>query len=163
MLGIRTMHRNIGLFIAAWAGLLLVTGCVSTITLKVVDAATGHPLAGVDTVWRQDSYNLFFGAYHYGPTNLAPSTEDGVIMVDGIHNGDANEFIFSRNGYGTLYGRYLTGGLFTQYHASIFTLANHTNAVYSQTFGFVLEGPLSNVSPTNGVIVVHMHPLENAP
>jgi len=149
------MHRHTALFIVAVVGVLLVAGCAHTIHFKAVDAATGHPLAGVVTSWRQDSYDLLLGAYHFGPTNLPPSREDGVIVVDGIYKKKVSKFIFSRSGYATVYGGYYMGGIFTRYSGDSFSRADHTNSV-SGWSGFILEEPLTSVSPTNGFIVVRM-------
>jgi hypothetical protein len=140
------MNRRTGNFITALVGALLATGCARTIQFKAVDAATGQPLPGVATSWSQDSNHGWLGEYHFGPTNLPPSKEDGIIIIDGIHRTKLNEFIFSRNGYAPVYG--------VDSH-SIFGRADRTNSV-SVPHGFVPDGPLDNVRPTNGFIIVQM-------
>jgi hypothetical protein len=146
--GIEHMHRTA--LIAALFGMLFVAGCAHTIKFKAVDAATGQPLAGVVTSWRQDSYDLLLGrAYHYGPTNLTASAEDGIVVVGGIYKRKVSKFILSRNGYATVYGGYHVGGNFTR--------AEHTNSISTST-GFILKEPLISVPLTNGSIVVQMHP-----
>jgi hypothetical protein len=140
------MNRCTAPFIGALAGAWLAAGCARTVQFKAVDEATGRPLAGVDTSWRQDSRDSLLGSYHYGPANLPPSKEDGVIVVDGIYRRKLNEFIFSRDGYATVYGIYSRG---------IFGRADRTNSV-SVLRGFIPDGPLTNVPPTNGFIAVQM-------
>jgi hypothetical protein len=137
------------------AVLLFVAGCAHTVRFKAVDTTTGKPLAGVDTSWRQDSYDLLFGAYHFGPTNLPPSGKDGVIAANGIYKKKVNLFIFSRSGYSTVYGGYYLGGILTRYSAGCFEQADHTNSIALRR-GFIIEEPLTRVSPTNGFIIVRM-------
>jgi hypothetical protein len=132
----------------AWiAGVLLLTGCAHTITFKVVDAASGRPVSGVAANWRQDSADLLLGTYHFGPTNLPPSGEDGVVVVRGIYRGKQNRFIFSKSEYATVYGIYSMGRRFSE--------SNQTNSIAGWD-GFILEEPLTGITPTNGVIVIRM-------
>jgi len=127
------------------AALLLVAGCARSIQFKAVDETTGQPLAGVATTWRQDSRDLV-GRYHSGPTDLPISKEDGMIAVDGVYRRKLSEFIFSRDGYAPVYGIYSRG---------IFGRADQTNSAPTSR-GFIPEGTLTNVPPTNGLIAVVM-------
>ena len=124
------------------------TGCASTVTFKAVDAVTNQPLAGVNTVWRMDSIDfLYITRHHFGPTNLPPSTENGVVVVNGPHKYAASRFIFSRDGYAPVYGIYYNDSM---------ACAEH---IYPALIGgFNITAPVSYVSPTNGVIVVRMSP-----
>jgi hypothetical protein len=125
-----------------------------TIHFKAVDEATGRPLAGVNTSWKQDSNDFSSVQFGHDSTNLPPSMEDGEIEVDGLYEDQINRFIFSRNGYATVYGTSEIGG-------DDLIRSDHTNS-YSDWSGFILEEPLTSVKPSNGFIVVQMHD-ENEP
>ncbi len=128
--------------------LLFVTGCAQTVQFRAIDAVTGEPLEGVSTSWRQDSHDLVFGSYHYGPTNLPPSSEDGVVVVRGIYTKKTSRFIFSREGYSTVYALYSRRAL---------TKAEGLDPINRDT-EFILSGDLTLVTSTNGLITVEMRP-----
>jgi hypothetical protein len=127
---------------------------METIAFKTIDAATGQPLAGVSTVWRMDSYTFLGNStFHYGQTNVPPSGEDGVIVIDGIYKSKTSKFIFSRTGYATVYGIYLDGSLDRAEHIN----TNDNRYPFTeQNFGFMVSAPVSHVWPTNGVYVIRM-------
>jgi hypothetical protein len=50
-----------------------------SINIKTVDARTSRPLAGVSTRWMEERQDLILGTHRFGPTNLPPSAQDGVI------------------------------------------------------------------------------------
>jgi hypothetical protein len=129
------------------AGLLLVTGCVSTIRLKVVDEKTSQPLAGVSTMWREDVYDLIFGRFQTGPTNLPLSSDSGVITIKGVHKRRVGRFILSHPGYATIYGVYSTG---------YFDLSKGIRPSPLPQDRFVLEEPTVTVGPSNGCFLVEM-------
>ena len=100
------------------AGLLLSIGCASiyqghadSIRLKVVDAKTGDPVPAVSTVWREDLDDLLTGHYQTGPTNLALSNENGIIVIPEVHKRMAGRLVLSCPGYHTMYGIYSEGQL----------------------------------------------------
>jgi hypothetical protein len=128
------------------APMLFMVGCAHTMRVKVIDAETGQPVAGVEVCWRQDYQDLLLGSHHYGPTNLPSSTTDGLITLDGLHPKDVSRFIFSHPGYRTVYGIYSGGAL---------TLAEATNAAVPPEL-FILKGKLITVEPNKGVCVVQM-------
>jgi hypothetical protein len=142
------MHRVIIIFSAFSAALLFVAGCTHTVQFRTVDATTGQPLAGVIASWRQDSHDLVLGSYHYGPTNLPPSSAQGAITVGGIYPKKASRFIFSKSGYLTVYGIYGSDEL---------TRANSLSQV-DRDGEFILTGDLNLVLPTNGFIIIQMSP-----
>jgi hypothetical protein len=153
---IHAMNRYLALFIAASVGLCLLTGCASTVVFKAVDAATSQPLAEVRTIWRMDSRDyLDITTYHFGPTNLPPSMEDGIIVVGGIYKGKASRFIFSRDCYAPVYGIYYEDSMARADHIypDIFK-----PPFDEHTWGFNIKAPVSYITPTNGVIIVRMSP-----
>ncbi len=88
---------------------LVVTGCAHTVCLKVIDASTGRPLAGVSASWQQ----TYHGVLHYGhegPTNLPSSGENGFIKVGKLHRDWSSTFIFTRPGYSNVYGGFTSKG-----------------------------------------------------
>lgn len=127
---------------------LLVTGCAQTVRFKLVDAVTAKPLAGVNTTWRQDSHDLILGSYQYGPTNLPPSSQDGVVVVKGVYKKKTSRLIFSRNGYATVYAGYSRG---------VLTRAGSLDPRLRDG-EFALSGELTLVPPTNGFITIQMSP-----
>jgi hypothetical protein len=128
------------------AGLLLATGCAHAIRLKVVDAVTSQPLAGVSTVWHEKAYNLLTGRlYQTGPTNLPPSGRDGVITIGGVHKQWSNNLIFSRPGYTTLYGNYNDARLWWTERMTPFPRG-----------GFKLEKPFTEAVSSNGYLIIRM-------
>ena len=92
---------------ACLAASLISSGCAKTLQIKVVDAASGVPLAGVVTIWKENSDDLLTGRHSQtGPVTLPPTSLDGFIWIDGVHDGWANSLILSKPGYKTLYGNY---------------------------------------------------------
>ena len=95
-------------------GLLVfaLAGCANqSICIKAVDASTQKPLAGVTTEWREHRHQMFRPLTHYGPTNLPPSGQDGLIEVRGLHQNWLSTFVFSCPGRSNVYGRYSEGVL----------------------------------------------------
>lgn len=125
------------------------SGCTSTIQLKVLDANTSQPLAGVSAVWRDDSaYNLLTGSRHQtGPTNLAVSGMDGIITISGVHNNWFGRLTFSRLGYQTNYGIY--------YHDRLDFSQRIMPSPLPQDL-FILEDPRTYASLTNGCFLIPM-------
>jgi hypothetical protein len=153
---IHAMNRYLALFIAASVGLWLLTGCASTVVFKAVDIATSQPLAGVNTVWRMDSHDyLDITTYHFGPTNLPTSKEDGIIVVGGIYKGKASRFIFSRDGYAPVYGIYYDDSMVRADHIYPDVFKPPFD---EHTWGFNIKAPVSYIKATNGVIIVQMSP-----
>ena len=152
------MRYSVALSIAASVGLFLTIGCAGTTTLafKTVDSATDRPLAGVNTVWRMDSYD-FLGrnTYHRGPANLPLSTDGGMIVVNGLYEKKTSKFVFSRNGYAPVYGVYIRGSLD---RADQISSHDYAPPFDEQNFGFMASAPVSHVSATNGVFVIRMNP-----
>jgi hypothetical protein len=148
------MRQRVIPIILLQASLLLFAGCAHprTIYFKTVNMATGQPLAGVNATWAQDSYDLVLGVYRYGPTNLPPSSDDGIIVVNGVRKNKGCKFIFSKNGYAKVYGFYRTGDTFAR--------AEHidTTILDPKWDCFIFEGPMTEIFPTNGLIVIQMKP-----
>ena len=103
---------------AAVAGFFLLSGCSSmkygqahNIRLKIVDAKTGDPLAGVSVVWREDREDLIYGNAHLGPIDLAPSDDKGEITIEASHEKMVDRLVLSCAGYVTMYGVYSDGSL----------------------------------------------------
>jgi hypothetical protein len=126
---------------------LVVAGCAHDICLKTVDATTGAPLARTSVSWRQDRHDIVLGLASYGPTNLPPSGEDGVIHVGGLRRNWASRFVFTHPGYSNVYGIYSRGGL---------GLAERVWDAGEGRFKgqFTLEGKLATASLSNGCFVV---------
>jgi len=100
------------------AGLILSIGCASiykghsdSLRLKIIDAKTGDPVPGVSAIWREDLDDLLTGHYQTGPTNLASSNAEGIILIPEVHKKMAGRFILSCPGYHTTYGLYSEGEL----------------------------------------------------
>jgi hypothetical protein len=127
--------------------LLLVAGCAKTISIniKTIDAKTGKPLAGVSTSWMEEHQDLILGSHRFGPTNLPPSNQDGVIRVDKLNTHMGSRFIFSCPGYAPVYALYCDGSM---------ALAGRVSFLPRNEF--VLEGNLVSVGPTNGYFLVQM-------
>src|SRR5207302_9601841 len=128
--------------------LSLAISCARTLRIKTVDAATGQPLAGVSTSWRQD-YNGYFRLEHEGPTNLPPSWQDGIIRIEGVHRYWGSRFIFSCPGYSNVYGFYSVGRL---------GLAESVTYLPSGPLEdeFILEGKPTSASLSNGCFLIPM-------
>ena len=129
---------------------LILAGCAHTmsahtISIKAVDSATSQPLAGVSTWWRQDYKDLLLGSSHYGPTNLPPSQENGVINIRGLHPTWSSRFIFSCCGYSNVYA--ICSG-------DTLTLADQITSLPGDQF--ILEGPLTSITPSNGCFIIPM-------
>ena|SRR5947209_3469949 len=125
-------------------------GCAHTrqICIKVVDAQTRTPLAGVHTTWRQDRSDLFRGPARIGPTNLPATGPYGIIKVEAMRPGTwCNRFIFVCPGYQKLYGAFEPERL------------NLTKEVDWEGGPFILEQPIVSAAVTNGCFVV---PLEKS-
>ena len=144
----RPLILHIRLLLSLVAGLVLVTGCARTICLRVVDSNTSQLLSGVSVRWREDAaYNLLTGRrYSTGPTNFG-SGDDGVITVGGIHKKWVSRFVFSRDGYATLYGTYTREKL---------ELAERIKPDPLPQDRFILEEPRVVVGPSNGCFLVKM-------
>jgi hypothetical protein len=88
--------------------LLVAAGCASTpnmLCVKVIDASTRRPLAGVSTSWQQ----YFHGYFHLeqeGPMDIPISGNDGLISVGNLHRNWTSIFIFTCPGYSNIYGEY---------------------------------------------------------
>lgn len=126
---------------------LLATGCASTIQLKVVDAKTSQPLAGVSAVWREDVYDLILGKFQTGPTNLPPSNDSGIITINDVHKKRIGRLILSHPGYLTVYGAYSAGRL------------EFSGAIRPPPLPqdrFILEDPRIWASLTNGCFLIPM-------
>jgi hypothetical protein len=150
------MRRSIIKSILGLALILLAAGCAHSlrtnliagpaqdVKIRVVDAQTGHPLAGVNANWQQHVYSPRFGEYHFGPTNLPPSGNNGIILVPGIRSNCANRLILARDGYATVYAGYWEGALaYGENHSTLDGVE-------------MLEQPLSLTRQTNGFISVPM-------
>ncbi len=92
---------------------------------------------------------MFEKLIHEGPTNLPPSSQDGIIDVGRVHRNWQITFIFSRAGYSSVYGVYGVG-----------KLALATNVVYyppGQFEGqFFLDGELKSAVKNDGCFLVPM-------
>jgi hypothetical protein len=128
-------------------GMFLSTGCVSTIRLKVVDAKTSRPLAEVSAVWREDVYDLILGQFQTGPTNLAPSSDNGTITINRVHKKRIGRLILSHPGYATLYGAYST---------RVLELSEGIRPPPLPQDRFILEDPKIAEQQSNGLFVVPM-------
>jgi hypothetical protein len=144
----RSIALNLKLKVLLGIVSLVLTGCGHTIRLKVVDAATKEPLAGVSTLFRQD-YDGYFHLKHEGPTNLPPSGHDGVIAVSGLHRNWYGRFIFSCPGRSNFFGLYSVGSL---------GLADRIRYMPPGPFEgqFILEGTLTSASRSNGCFLIPM-------
>ena len=144
----RPLIPAIRLLLSMVAGLVLTSGCAQTICLRVVDFKNNQPLSGVSILWREDSaYNLLTERRHSaGPTNFV-SGEDGVITVGGIHKKWVSRFVFSRDGYATLYGTYTPEKL---------ALAERIKPAPLPQDRFILEEPRVVVGPSNGCFLFKM-------
>jgi hypothetical protein len=131
-------------------GPLLTIGCAKTLCIKTVDATTGRPLPGVLTKWTADNQDLVLGSYHYGPTNLPPSTESGVVKIRKVKGRCVSRFIFSHAGYGNVYGIYSSG---------ILNLGTATNSLSDDHF--ILNGNFVSVGASNGCLLVEMTPVSH--
>ena len=100
------MKRQVPLFIVACIGAAVLAGCAPSIRIKVVDAVTGQPLAGVITEWRQNRHQMFHLIAHTGPINLSPSDRDGLIEVRPIYRTWGSQFVFSYPAHPNIYGHY---------------------------------------------------------
>jgi hypothetical protein len=127
---------------------LILAGCVRTVCIKTVDAATGRPLAGVSTSWRQD-YDGYFHVKHEGPTNLPLTSQDGNISVGGLHRYWTSSFIFSCPGYSNVYGIYSLGELGLAERVRYFPPGPFKDE-------FFLEGKLTSASLSNGCFLIPM-------
>ena len=137
-------HLNILLSLAVVAAATV--GCAHTLRIRLVDAGSEQPLAGVETSWREDKIDLLLGAYHNGPTNLQPSTGEGIVTVGKVHPRWVGRFEFTAPGYTQRYGMYSRGGL---------ALGTKTNANIRGE-RFVLEGPVTTAASSNGTFTVPM-------
>ena len=127
---------------------MFVTGCAHTLHLKVVDAKSGEPLAGVSTLWREDSaYNLLTGRRHQTRPNNLMSGQDGLITVNTIHKKWVSRFVFSHVGYATLYGIYTPESL---------ELARGVRPDPLPQDRFILLDPRFLVGPSNGCFLIPM-------
>jgi hypothetical protein len=126
---------------------LLVAGCTHTIRLEVVDATSGQPLAGVSTLWREDSaYNLLTGSrLQMAPTNLPASSGSGIITINGVHKNWFSRFVFDRDGYTTIYGIYSQDTL---------EFAQRIKPSPLPQERFILEDPRSYSPFTNGCFLI---------
>jgi hypothetical protein len=131
------------------AVLFLLTGCAQTLCLKFVDSNC-QPLAGVSALWREDSaYNLLTSRRHQiGPKNLL-SAEDGTITLPGVHKKWVSRFVFTHNGYETLYGIYTPEAL---------VLGTKIKPRPLPQDRFILDDPRINIDRTNGCFRVEMVP-----
>lgn len=100
-------HREM-LLIAVF-GMMILCGCKHSIRIKAVDSATGKPLAGVATEWRQHRHQITGPIAHTGPIRLRFSDDDGLIKVNGKYRNWISEFVFTHPGYSEIYARYGTG------------------------------------------------------
>jgi hypothetical protein len=143
----RSVASNVQLGVLLAALALVAAGCAHDIRLKTVDATTGAPLAGTAVSWRQDRHDIVLGLASYGPTNLPPSGEDGVVHVVGLRRYWTSRFVFTHAGYSSVYGAYSRGGL---------GLAERVWDTGEGRFKgqFILEGKLTTASLTNGCLVV---------
>jgi hypothetical protein len=143
------MSRHLRQFIAICAGATFVVGCAHTISLKVVDATTRQPLAGVSSRWLQYHHPYFSTAKQEGPTYLPPSDSNGVIKVAGMHRWWSSEFIFSQLGYSNVYGYYNTKSL---------NLADQFCYYPTGSFQdqFILKGDIKIADKTNEFFIVEM-------
>ena len=125
---------------------LVAVGCAHNICLKTVDATTGAPLAGTSVSWRQDRHDIVLGLASYGPTNLPPSGQDGVVEAVGLQRNWVSSFVFTHPGYSNVYGIYSGGKL---------GLAERVSGLEGRFKGqFILEGKLATASLSNGCFVV---------
>ena len=141
------MRYHATLSILGFAALLLATGCTTTLHFKTVDAHTGQPIAGVSTTYQDHVYDLLLGSFHFGPTNLPPSTGDGVVVVHGVHKRRVSTFDFSRPGYQSVEYAY-AGGRFGR--------ENGTNSIVTPSGEVYKLHRWMDVPPTNGWFVVKM-------
>jgi len=141
------MKSLVALVAALTFGPLLVTGCQQTICLRVTDATNNQPLPGVAAVWREDSaINLLTDRWHQtGPTNMPPSSDNGVITITQVHEKWFSRFILSHSGYATTYGIYYRGTL---------NLAQRIKSEPLPQDIFLLEQPITKVGATNGYFTV---------
>ena len=138
--------RRFGFLLFSAVLAVATVGCAHTLRLRVVDAGCEQPLNGVETSWREDKVDLLLGAYQRGPTNLQPSTKEGLVTVGEIHPKWVGRFKFNYPGYAPLYGIYSGGSL---------SLGTKTKAnVRGERF--VLEGPVTSAPSSNGVFTVPM-------
>ena len=142
----RCVASNLQLGVLLTAMALVAVGCAHTICLKTVDATTGAPLAGTSVSWRQDRHDIVLGLASYGPTNLPPTREDGIVEAVGMRRNWSSSFVFTHPGYSNVYGGYSRGTL---------TLAERTHALEGRFKGqFILEGKLTTAFLSNGCFVV---------
>jgi hypothetical protein len=130
--------------------LLALAGCANqSIRIKAVDASTRKPLAGVTTEWREHRHQMFRPVTHFGPTNLPPSDQDGLIEVRSFHRNWLSAFVFSSPGYSTVYGTYAGGYL------NFGTNVTHcTNGIFATEFLFNDDPKMATKS--NGCFIVSM-------
>lgn len=130
---------------------LVLVGCAHTICIKVVDADTKKPLAGVSTWWLQCRQQMFAPIKHEGPTNLPPSGNDGIIKLTRVHRWWVNELAFSCPGYSNVYGIcYLRGEM---------SLGNAKSDFPGDFLEpeFFLQGTVTGASRSDGCYTVPMH------
>jgi hypothetical protein len=141
------MRCNGSFLILVLAASLFVVGCTTSLRFKTVDAKTGQPIAGVTTTYEDHAYDLLLGSFHFGPTNLPPSTDDGVVVVRGVHKKRVSTFDFSRQGYRSVQYAY-AGGRFG-WHDGTNSIVTKSGEVYKLAHWV-------DVLPTNGWFVIQM-------
>lgn len=144
---LRNISSNIQLGVLLTAMALVAVGCAHDICFKTVDATTGAPLPGTSGSWRQDRHDIVLGLASYGPTNLPPSGQDGVIHVHGLRRNWTSRFVFTHPGYSNVYGIYSRGGLGLDERVWDAGEGRFTGQ-------FTLEGKLATASLSNGCFVV---------
>jgi hypothetical protein len=123
---------------------------------RAVDATTREPLSGVNAMWTQVGYGMFQQTKQEGPTNLPPSGQNGIIIVQGLrapvsglHNWHSY-FIFSCSGFSNVYGTYEGPPLGLGERKRNFDLHGALKDA------FFLEGHLTSIFPSNGCFLVPM-------
>jgi hypothetical protein len=115
------------------ASVIGLTGCVlKTIKVKMVDASTGQPIAGVTTLWRQDRYQMFETIAHSDLLREPASGPGGIIEIGGIYRNWNQTFVFFCPGYSNAYVAY----------SGTMTLADKLDCIPPFGFGdrFELDG-----------------------
>ena len=131
----------------ALVGVLLVAGCSHTLRFKTVDATTEKPLAGVALKWEDRQKDLIFGTAHFGPTNLPPSGDDGLIVVVGVHKKRVTAFDFTKPGY---------VGVSCFYSGGSLARVDGTNSIANPS-GTPYEVPrMVEILPTNDLMIIRM-------
>lgn len=129
---------------------LFMAGCTSTSTLhlRTVDAKTGEPIVGVSTTYSNYVYDLLWGYYHFGPTNLPPSNTNGVIIVHRVPKYRVNVFDLSFPGYQNLE---------CVYSAGKFCWEDGTNRIVANDGEVFLSRRCLEIPPTNGWFVIQLN------